>query len=218
MFDHVSLKVRDFGKSLAFYRAALGPLGMEAQHVDAAGKSAGFGPPGKVGLWIGEGVPSSSIHLALAARGRAQVNAFFDAAVAAQGRDHGPAGLRTDYASDYYAAFVLDPDGNNIEAVVHEAAKPVYYIGLYDIDDPKRFAAYPPAVHALLPKYGGEILASDTAAHVVEGEGRTMSAIIRFPSKEAALGLYHDPAYQEAKAVRRGATSRITMVLAAAIE
>jgi uncharacterized protein (DUF1330 family) len=68
-------------------------------------------------------------------------------------------------------------------------------------------------VLALLPKYGGEVLASDTAGHVVEGTRRTMNAIIRFPSKEAALGLYHDPSYQEAKRIRQTSTSNVTMVL-----
>jgi uncharacterized protein (DUF1330 family) len=88
-----------------------------------------------------------------------------------------------------------------------------YYIGTYDIDDPARFKEYPPKVVALLPKYGGEILASDVSATVVEGRARTMNAIIRFPSKAAALGLYNDPEYQEAKAIRQKSTSHCTMVL-----
>jgi uncharacterized protein (DUF1330 family) len=91
--------------------------------------------------------------------------------------------------------------------------KPVYYIGSYDIDDPALFEQYPPRVLELLPKYGGEVLASDTAGYVVEGKARTMNAIIRFPSKEAALGLYNDPAYQDAKRIRQTSTSNITMVL-----
>lgn len=89
----------------------------------------------------------------------------------------------------------------------------VYYIGSYDIDDPDEFRRYGPMVMALLPKYGGELLASDTAAFVVEGKARTMNAIIRFPSREAALGLYHDPEYQEAKRIRHRSTSNCTMVL-----
>ena len=71
---------------------------------------------------------------------------------------------------------------------------------------------------ALLPKYGGEILASDTQAYVVEGTGRTMNAIIRFPSKEAALGLYNDPDYQEAKRIRQASAKNFSMVLAQALE
>ena len=89
----------------------------------------------------------------------------------------------------------------------------VYYIGSYDIVDPNAFQRYPPVVLALLPKYGGEVLASDTSAFLVEGTARTMNAIIRFPSKEAALGLYNDPDYQEAKRLRHESTSNITMVL-----
>ena len=90
-----------------------------------------------------------------------------------------------------------------------------YYIGTYDIVDPNEFQKYPPVVMSLLPKYGGEVLASDTSALLVEGTARTMNAIIRFPSREAALGLYNDPAYQEAKQIRHRSTSNCTMVLAA---
>ncbi len=89
----------------------------------------------------------------------------------------------------------------------------VFYIGTYDIVDAVEFQKYPPVVMALLPKYGGVVLASDTAAVLVEGTARTMNAIIRFPSKEAALGLYNDAAYQEAKRVRQASTKNISMVL-----
>ena len=89
----------------------------------------------------------------------------------------------------------------------------VFYVGSYDIVDVNAFQMYPSVVLSLLPKYGGEVLASDTAATVVEGTGRTMNAIIRFPSKEAALGLYNDPAYQEAKRVRQSSTKNVSMVL-----
>ena len=89
----------------------------------------------------------------------------------------------------------------------------VFYIGSYDIVDPVEFQKYPPVVISLLPKYGGVALASDTAAVLVEGTARTMNAIIRFPSKEAALGLYNDPGYQEAKRIRQASTKNISMVL-----
>jgi uncharacterized protein (DUF1330 family) len=92
-------------------------------------------------------------------------------------------------------------------------AMPAYYIGTYDIVDPKEFQKYPPVVLSLLPKYGGEVLASDTSALLIEGTARTMNAIIRFPSKEAALGLYNDPAYQEAKRIRQASTTNVSMVL-----
>ena len=89
----------------------------------------------------------------------------------------------------------------------------VFYIGSYDIVDANEFQKYPPVVLSLLPKYGGVVLASDTAALVVEGTTRTMNAIIRFPSKEAALGLYNDPEYQEAKRIRHASTTNVSMVL-----
>ena len=85
-------------------------------------------------------------------------------------------------------------------------------IGSYGIVDPGE-VQNPTIVLALLPKYGGEVLASDTAAFLVEGTARTMNAIIRFPSKEAALGLYNDPAYQEAKRIRQASTRNISMVV-----
>src|SRR5262245_22581206 len=94
-----------------------------------------------------------------------------------------------------------------------DALMAVFYIGSYDIVDPKEFQKYPPLVLALLPKYGGEVLASDTAGFLVEGTARTMNAIIRFPSKEAALGLYNDSAYQEAKRIRQESTRNVSMVL-----
>ena len=89
----------------------------------------------------------------------------------------------------------------------------VYYIGAYDIENAEEFARYGPLVMALLPKHGGELLAADTSAYVIKGQARTMNAIIRFPSKEAALGLYNDPEYQEAKQIRERSTTNCTMVL-----
>jgi uncharacterized protein (DUF1330 family) len=88
-----------------------------------------------------------------------------------------------------------------------------YYIGTYDIVDPNEFQKYPPIVLRLLPRYGGEVLASDTSGLLVEGAMRTMNAIIRFPSKDAALGLYNDPDYQEAKRIRQSSTRNVSMVL-----
>ncbi len=117
MFDHVSLKVSSFSKSLAFYRAALAPLGLEAQSVDEAGKSAGFGPKGSPGLWIAEGQGGGPVHLAFKAADRAAVAKFHLAALASGGKDNGKPGPRPDYSDTYFAAFVVDPDGNNVEAV-----------------------------------------------------------------------------------------------------
>jgi len=87
------------------------------------------------------------------------------------------------------------------------------YLGSYDIVDPGEFQKYPPLVLALLPRYGGEVLASDTAGVLVEGTLRTMNAVIRFPSKDAALALYNDPDYQEAKRIRQASTRNVSMVL-----
>jgi catechol 2,3-dioxygenase-like lactoylglutathione lyase family enzyme len=119
MFDHLSLKVRDFKKSLAFYRSALAPLGFVAQYLDERGKSVGFGPPGAVGLWVAEGSPSSSAHVAFVSADRTSVERFYQGGLEAGGKDNGKPGVRPDYAKDYYAAFLLDPDGNNVEAVAH---------------------------------------------------------------------------------------------------
>ena len=88
----------------------------------------------------------------------------------------------------------------------------VYYIGMYDIVDPE-FQKYPPVVLSLLPKYGGEVLASDVNAFLLEGTPRRMNAIIRFPSREHALGLYNDPDYQDAKALRQRTTANASMVI-----
>ena len=120
MFDHVTLKVSRFSKSAGFYRAALTPLGLEAQ-IDEAAKSAGFGPKGSVGLWLAEAPGAGPVHLAFKAGDRAAVAKFYEAAMAAGGKDNGKPGLRADYGPGYYAAFVIDPDGNNLEAVTFAA-------------------------------------------------------------------------------------------------
>src|SRR5713101_9641161 len=117
MVDHVSLQVASFARTLAFYTAALAPLGYVPQYVDEAAKSAGFGPKDDVHLWLAEARPAGVVHIALRSPNRAAVGAFHAAAVKAGGKDNGKAGLRPDYGATYYAAFVHDPDGNNLEAV-----------------------------------------------------------------------------------------------------
>ena len=128
MLDHVGIAVSDFDRSRAFYEHALGPLGLAVQlavtEAQSGGryKGLGFGNPGKPGFWVGwspPGKPSGPVHVAFAAPDRATVNAFHAAALAAGGGDNGAPGLRPHYHANYYAAFVLDPDGNNIEAVSH---------------------------------------------------------------------------------------------------
>lgn len=120
MIDHVSLLVSDYERAKAFYRAALGPLGYEVLMEPAPGVM-GMGAGGKPDLWFAaktEGAFSTN-HLALHAESRAAVDAFHAAAIAAGGKDNGPPGVRAHYHPNYYGAFVIDPDGHNIEAVCH---------------------------------------------------------------------------------------------------
>jgi catechol 2,3-dioxygenase-like lactoylglutathione lyase family enzyme len=119
MIDHIGISVRDLDKSIAFYTAALAPLGYSLV-MKYEGHAAGFGISGKPDFWIGAGEPQGSIHVALAASGRAQVREFYAAAIAAGGTDNGQPGVRPRYHEHYYGAFVRDPDGHNIEAVCHE--------------------------------------------------------------------------------------------------
>ena len=95
---------------------------------------------------------------------------------------------------------------------------PVYYIISYNIDEPEAFAKYPPLAAAIINKYGGEVLASDTSAINIEGKGKMMNAIVKFPSQETALNCYNDPEYKEVKKIRINATSEVTMILAKGLE
>ncbi|MDQ0392829.1 VOC family protein [Labrys monachus] len=128
MIDHIGLAVRDFDASRAFYDAALAPLGYAVcKEVTAAmtggSRHAGYGPEGKPQFWIGTGGSAGGpVHVAFEARNRGEVYAFHAAAMAAGARDNGAPGIRAHYHPDYYGAFVLDPDGNNIEAVCHGPA------------------------------------------------------------------------------------------------
>lgn len=116
LFDHVALPVRDIARSRAFYERALRPFGVK---VVESPSGLGFAL-GDQDFWIGEGdVVAGSVHIAFAAPDRETVDAFHAAAVEAGGVDNGRPGLRPRYHSGYYAAFVLDPDGNNVEAVFH---------------------------------------------------------------------------------------------------
>lgn len=119
MIDHVSLGVRDVARAGRFYDAALAPLGCARRYDDPA--SLGYGAD-RVFLWIGASErpvpadPASGLHLCFAAPTRAAVDAFHAAALAAGGADNGAPGLRKDYGPNYYAAFVVDPDGYRLEA------------------------------------------------------------------------------------------------------
>lgn len=119
MFNHISIGVRDIGRARAFYDAALKPLGYAC--LSAGEDSLGYG--GKaVGLWIGvtktpvPADPASGLHVCFDAPSRQAVEAFHAAALRAGGRDNGAPGLRADYGPDYFAAFVVDPDGYRLEA------------------------------------------------------------------------------------------------------
>jgi catechol 2,3-dioxygenase-like lactoylglutathione lyase family enzyme len=124
MLDHIGFPVTDFVRSKAFYTAVLAPLGyrlvMEMSLSDEDGDGyAGFGDA-RPRFWIGTGKPlQGRLHVAFAAKTRAEVRAFYEAALAAGGIDNGAPGLRPHYHENYYGAFVLDPDGHNIEAVNH---------------------------------------------------------------------------------------------------
>jgi catechol 2,3-dioxygenase-like lactoylglutathione lyase family enzyme len=117
--DHVGLDVSDYARSRAFYEAALAPLGIRLM-MEPVPNLGGFGGDFPF-YWIGERGrgPDAGTHVAFRAEQRATVDAFHEAALAAGGRDNGAPGVREIYHPDYYAAFVLDPDGNNIEAVCH---------------------------------------------------------------------------------------------------
>ena len=119
MLDHVSLRVQDLPRAVAFYRAALAPIGYKVAMEFP--EAAGLGESGRMDLWIT--LTDKPLHVAHIAfrTDRARVDAFHAAALAAGGTDNGPPGVRADYHPHYYAAFVLDPEGNNIEVVCHDA-------------------------------------------------------------------------------------------------
>lgn len=123
--NHLGIAVSDIAASRAFYEAALRPLGMAVtmefgpDETEGGGTAVGFGARGDSGLfWIGDNdTVGTGLHVAFDAEDHAAVDAFYEAAIAAGGRDNGKPGPRPHYGPDYYAAFVYDPDGANIEAV-----------------------------------------------------------------------------------------------------
>jgi catechol 2,3-dioxygenase-like lactoylglutathione lyase family enzyme len=122
MIDHTGIQVADLDRSLAFFEKALAPLGYtvirRVQNI-----AAGLGVGGKPDFWLaGVGAPTDKVHIAFRAKGRAEVRAFYEAALAAGGTDNGAPGVREIYHPTYSGAYVLDPDGNNIEAVCHAPA------------------------------------------------------------------------------------------------
>ena len=128
MIDHTGISVSDFVRSKAFYIAALAPIGYELllevpAEVTGHSDAAGFGIPPKPDFWLASGTPNvPPVHIAFRVGSRAEVDAFYAAAIKAGGKDNGKPGVRPHYHPNYYGAFVLDPDGHNIEAVCHDSA------------------------------------------------------------------------------------------------
>ena len=122
IIDHIGIPVSNLQKSKVFYEKALAPLGISSMmEFDVA---VGLGKGGKPDFWIGarkNGGASDPAHVAFVAESRAEVDAFYEAALAAGGKDNGAPGIRVQYHPSYYGAFVFDPDGNNVEAVCHRA-------------------------------------------------------------------------------------------------
>jgi catechol 2,3-dioxygenase-like lactoylglutathione lyase family enzyme len=117
MYDHIGLRVGDLDASVRFYSAALAPLGFVLCSRDDSG--AGFGPKGEPALWLhlNRGTTGTGAHVAFRAPDHAAIGKFHAEGLKAGGRDNGGAGPRADYSPTYYAAFLIDPDGNNVEAV-----------------------------------------------------------------------------------------------------
>ena len=129
MIDHVGFPVSDYSKSKAFYEKALAPLGFSmimevtGDMTESGAPACGFGKDNNPVFWIGgEGGLTGVMHIAIVAESRAIVNAFYKESLAAGAKDNGAPGVRAHYHPNYYAAYVLDPDGHNIEAVCHMPA------------------------------------------------------------------------------------------------
>jgi catechol 2,3-dioxygenase-like lactoylglutathione lyase family enzyme len=124
--DHIGFPVSEYERAKAFYTQALAPLGyalvmeVPGEYTQNGAAACGFGEAGKPDFWIsGEGGLKTGLHVAIVAKDRAAVDAFYKAAIAAGGQDNGAPGLRPHYHPNYYGAFILDSDGHNIEAVCH---------------------------------------------------------------------------------------------------
>ncbi|HJY88445.1 MAG TPA: VOC family protein [Candidatus Acidoferrales bacterium] len=127
MIDHIGIRVRDYARAKTFYTAALAPLGYQVTmeltpEMDLGYIGVGLGIDRKPDFWIGQGQASGPVHIAIVAADRKAVDAFYVAAMAAGGKDNGAPGVRAHYHPSYYGAFVLDAEGNNIEAVCHQPA------------------------------------------------------------------------------------------------
>lgn len=128
MIDHLGISVRDHAASKAFYLKALAPLGIgvvmnvSKEETGAASDFTGMGSENKPFFWISQGTVAEGMHLCFSAKTRAEVDAFYQAAIAAGARDNGAPGIRAHYHPNYYGAFVIDLNGVNLEAVCHKPA------------------------------------------------------------------------------------------------
>jgi catechol 2,3-dioxygenase-like lactoylglutathione lyase family enzyme len=120
MFDHIGIRVKHLDASVRFYTAALEPLGYVLCVRDES--YAGFGPPDQPSLWLYPTKHPTAAHVAFHAKSHKAVDGFYQKGLEAGGKDHGKPGIRSDYSPTYYAAFLLDPDGNNVEAVCLKSA------------------------------------------------------------------------------------------------
>jgi catechol 2,3-dioxygenase-like lactoylglutathione lyase family enzyme len=127
MIDHTGIQVSNPTRSKLFYDAALAPIGYQMlievpREYTQGAIVLGYGVKPKADFWVSEGTPNEPrLHVAFVAENRDQVDQFYEKAIAAGGKDHGAPGLRPHYHADYYGAFVLDPDGHNVEVVCHRA-------------------------------------------------------------------------------------------------
>lgn len=128
MIDHLGISVSDYTAARQFYLQALAPLGIGVvmnvpkELSGRASDFTGFGSDQKPFFWIGQGLAPQGMHLCFTAKSRAEVDAFYQAAIAAGARDNGPPGIRAHYHPNYYGAFVIDINGVNLEAVCHQPA------------------------------------------------------------------------------------------------
>ena len=125
MIDHTGIKTSDPAKSRTFYEKALAPLGYAVlreipKEFTGGLVVLGYGVAPKPDFWVAQGTPKEPLHIAFRAKNHSEVDAFYKAALAAGGNDNGAPGPRPHYHENYYGAFVLDPDGHNIEAVCHD--------------------------------------------------------------------------------------------------
>jgi catechol 2,3-dioxygenase-like lactoylglutathione lyase family enzyme len=193
MLDHVSLRVRDFDRVLSFYRAALAPLGYLT--VMEFPGTAGLGEPGKPDLWLTQTDQElNPTHLAFAAD-RAQVDAFHAAALTAGGTDNGGPGVRTDYHPHYYAAFVVDPEGNNVEVVCQ--ANPNAKVATSAKARPKKTSA------KVSPKKASPKKASPKKASPNKASAKKTAARPKAKAKPMAKATKAKAAKPKAKAKRR---------------